>query len=310
MINKQFDILPNECVYVLTRDNAGIGTFLRDTDLLVCCEKSIRNHTSVRIKNGQFDDTVEVVYVSESANLAFCRHNFDVKGYALEEVEINQGLNSISKNKIQGKPIIINESLLGLKSYPIIQMEAESIITATDISTACNEYLSEGKKPILKCERCGFINTLDIKLQCCQQCAAEITFKTNRDNRPAIFLRIEAIIKNVGYDPAFARRGSGIWYLNNGNITIELSYYLRNGSILAEVNLGKLSKDTREAELVYLLNQNYHNKDLVLSLKNGNIYLSLTLYDHYLDDKSAEKALIKMLKLSNNYYDIIEKEFT
>ena len=78
MINKQFDILPKECVFVLTRDNAGIGTFLRDKDILVCCEKSIRNHTSVRIKSGQYDDTIEVVYVSESSNLAFCRHNFDV----------------------------------------------------------------------------------------------------------------------------------------------------------------------------------------------------------------------------------------
>jgi hypothetical protein len=189
-------------------------------------------------------------------------------------------------------------------------MEAESIITATDINKAWNEYTSEGKKPILKCERCGFFNILDIKVQWCQQCAAEITFKTKQDNRPAIFLRIEAIIKNVGYDPAFARRGSGIWYLNNGNITIELSYYLRNGSILAEVNLGQLSKDTHEVALVYLLNQNYHNKDLVLSLKNGNIYLSLTLYDHYLDDKSAEKALIKMINLSKNYNEVLENSFS
>lgn len=308
MINKQFDILPKECVFVLTQDNAGIGTFLRDTDLLVCCEKSIRNHTSVRIKNGQYDETVEVVYVSESSNLAFCSHNFDVKGYVLEEAEIHKSLNSISKNKIQGKPIIQNESLIGLKSYPIMQIDAESIITAADIKAAWHEFSSEGKMPIVKCERCGYFNKLDIKVHSCQQCAAEITFKTNRDNRPAIFLRIEAIIKNVGYDPAFARRGSGIWYLNNGDITIELSYYLRNGSILAEVNLGQLSKDTHQADLVYLLNQNYHNKDLVLSLKNGQIYLSLTLYDHYLDDKSAEKALIKMIKLSNNYYDIIVKE--
>ncbi len=88
-----------------------------------------------------------------------------------------------------------------------------------------------------------------------------------------------------------------------------MNYSLRNGAILAEVNLGEIGSNNPEEKLSYLMSQNYHNKDLVLSLKNSKIYLSLTLYDHYLDDKSAQKALLKMMSLSKNYYEVLFESF-
>jgi hypothetical protein len=298
------DLLSDFCVYIITSDNVGIGTMIRGTNLMVCCAKTVRNCIKVKYEGKGIQGYAEVVFLNESSNIAFCKHTSLEGGY--EIVPSSEPMQIIGNGrKIQGEAIIINGKIVGIRSYPIIQSDSEVVITSSTIFECLQRFLNSGKLSVIKCHNCDYLNDLNDQVKNCFQCGSELNALYKVDDRLPIYNRIEGMIKSIGINAVFTRRGEGIWHLIIENVIVELSYHQRFGAILAETNLGFLSQKSKNEVLIYLLNQNYHNKELTLSIRNEYIYLCLTLYDHYLDDFSAQKALSKMLILSKQYKSVL-----
>ncbi|HMP32563.1 MAG TPA: type III secretion system chaperone, partial [Saprospiraceae bacterium] len=287
---KAEDLLIEHTVFLITQDNTGIGTLIKDTDLLVCCEKTVRNCSKIRYEDEKgMKGYAEVIYLDEVSNFALCKHPLGVEGYELCTTSSdNYGENA--SYKIQGEPIIINNKLLGIKSYPIIQYHNTTFTHASSIEDAIRFYEASGKAALVKCSQCNEHNDLRQDVQYCATCGNPLNIRYKLNDRPSIYLRIEEIIKKIGLNPTLSRRGDGIWHLRGEDVVIELSYHQRFGAIIAEINLGTPQETHKDNILLYLLNQNYHNKELTLSLKQDCIFLCLTLYDNYLDDYSSQKA--------------------
>ena len=283
-----------------------MGTVIRDLDVLVCIEKTVRNSSEIKFESKNHKGLIKVLFTDEMNNIAFCQIPDNLKGLsffnenniALDMSEVN------ANNKIQGEPVIIKGFLHGLISYPIIQSDIIRIISKDTIINAYNEWKESGITPAIKCPSCNTINENSHSILYCKNCQYQIRYEESESNISPIYTRIEKIIEATGFNPAYSRRGSGIWCLMNEQLSLELNYHQRTGSFLAQIKIGALNSLNKNEVLNYLMKQNFHNKELALSIKNETVYLLLTLFDDYLDDHATKNSLLKMLKFGRNYQEV------
>ncbi len=299
--------LSDQTVLLLSDDNIGMGTAILDLDILVCIEKTVRNCTEIKFESKHQKGITEILYSDEVNNIAFCKLPENMKGISFcKEDNSFFDLNEInSAFKIQGEPIIHNEVLHGLIAYPVIQSDTIRIIFKDTIINAYHEWKKSEISPAIKCPSCNSINKNYNSILYCNKCQNQITYQEPEPEISLIYTRIENIIAAAGFPPEYSRRGSGIWCLRKDNLSLELTYHQRTGCLLAQIKIGVINSFNKNEVLNYLLKQNFHNKEMVLSVKNEIVYLLLTLFDDYLDDLATKNSLIKMLKFGRNYQEVL-----
>lgn len=300
--------LPDNLVLLITDDNVGFGTAVSNLDVLVCIEKTARNINHIRYEYQNQSGIVDVLYTDEENNIAFCTKPEFLHGVILKN-SCQDHFNKdtfYSQFKLQGEPVITDGNLCGLISYPIIQSENTNFIPADIIFNVYQEWKQSGISKGIKCPECSTINGNQGSSFQCFNCNFQLRYDNSSTYPAPILVRIEKIISSTGFNPEYARRGSGIWCLKNESISLELNYHQRTGSFLAQIKIGYITPDNKDKILSYLMKQNFLNKEMALSIKDDTVYLLLTLFDDYLDDHATKNALIKMLKFGKNYKEVID----
>ncbi|NJN78596.1 MAG: YbjN domain-containing protein [Saprospiraceae bacterium] len=112
----------------------------------------------------------------------------------------------------------------------------------------------------------------------------------------------------MGYQIKLARKGPNAWEVNQGSATILIIYNEKDGYIIGDAILCRLSKSPTEQLYQYLLQQNYLLKGLNFSVKGTDIVLSVLIFERDLNMETGA-ILLKNLFERADYYDnvLVEK---
>lgn len=164
----------------------------------------------------------------------------------------------------------------------------------------------------LRCSSCAHVVIeREDQVRHCPICADPITFlgqiaKFEPSGMPRT---IEGLLWDLGHDPQLARHGKNQWRLQRGSALITISYHEKSGMISAESHLCRRPEANFQKINGYLLQQNDELRGLTFSIKDRDIVLSMLIYDQFLNDETAKSLLQDLLDKSDEYDDILVKEW-
>jgi serine protease Do len=120
---------------------------------------------------------------------------------------------------------------------------------------------------------------------------------------------IEGLLKQLGHDLGLGRRGPNCWIVPEGSALIQLTYHPESGMISGEATLGLLSENVNGEIFRFLLRQNYEMEGLSFYVKDGEIVLTLIIYDRYLNLETGMKLLRHLLQKADYYDNILVEEY-
>lgn len=218
-----------------------------------------------------------------------------------------------------GSPLLNAEGrLIGIQTG-LLQNGATDIgfaIPMNYIQDDLRAYREASARFAVRCPNCQAIvtdrNAID---ELCSNCNHPIEFPQHAATyQPeGISRTIEQLIASTGFQPALARRGPNLWALRQGSATIFLSYYEPKGYIMGDAFLCQLPNDgdneTIERIYEYLLRQNHQLKGLTFSIHQGDIVLSLIIYDQHLHTQIARDLLNNLLLQADDYDNILVEQY-
>lgn len=145
----------------------------------------------------------------------------------------------------------------------------------------------------------------------CPNCGAKIEYISHLEPfRPiGIPLIIENTISDLGFDASIVRQGMNNWVLERGSSRLNLSYFEKNGLLIADTYLCTLPKDKLGIIYNYLLLQNNILEGMSFSLKNQDIILSLVIYDQFIQIHTLKKMIQNLLSQADKYDNVLVEEF-
>ncbi len=156
--------------------------------------------------------------------------------------------------------------------------------------------------------RCGGCNkivvTVTVEEGACNNCGATVTLPSDIEKYEASGIpgTVERLIEQIGHHVALSRCGPNAWEIQQGSAKIIITYHEKTGLISADALLCQLP-DTQIKDIYeYLLLENYTNSGMSLSVNEQDIYLSLLIYDRYLDEETGQ-VLFQQLFEKADYYD-------
>ncbi|HLP36831.1 trypsin-like peptidase domain-containing protein [Lacibacter sp.] len=183
------------------------------------------------------------------------------------------------------------------------------------LRTALDIYAPYKGKPSTRCHACEFLvlpENID-NGKYCPSCGSEVKLPelpTEEYEPVGVSKTIENILKALGKDIKLAREGVNIWSVKEGSAKIVIRYNPENYFIASDAYLCLLPSDGMKIKPLYqyLLQENYHNKGLVLSCQNQNIVLSRIIYDLDLSQENGELLFRQLFQKADAYDDILKKE--
>lgn len=214
-----------------------------------------------------------------------------------------------------GGPLLDTKGqIIGVNSF--IFSEGQNMgfaLASPHLLTCLDEFRKGGGRPGVRCTSCLSIcfENKSHKLTHCPHCGTRLTYISQLENYApcGISLLIEDTIQDLGYDVPLVRQGMNHWILEKGSSSMHLSYYEKNGLVIADVYLCSLPKVRLDKIYAYMLKQNYILEGISFSLKNQNIILSMVIHDQYIQVKSLKKMLENLLTHADRYDDIFVDEF-
>ncbi len=207
-----------------------------------------------------------------------------------------------------GGPLVNKKGeVVGVNSLSM--MEGENLGFALPIA-----YLSESLMDFkhkgdnvdaLRCASCANIVTrYEVKGKYCPHCGSVISFPEQDEMLPPIGMsgKIEALIKDLGKDPALSRKGAGTWEIREGSATIRLNYSEHTGVIVGDAHLCRLPKTNIGKIYEFLLAENYKLEGLAFSVNKQDVVLTCVLYENYFTKENA-RAVLEDLFRKSDYYD-------
>lgn len=169
-----------------------------------------------------------------------------------------------------------------------------------------------GNRTANRCQSCRRIGYSDEKADSyCVRCGAELIFPSSiRPYRPVGVPRIvEDIIDSLGYDVRLTREGKNHWLVPRGSALVRLSYHEDTGLIDGDAYLCRLPEADANEIYTFLLQENFKTGDLVFSVKNQFVLLSLMIFDRHLDEDTGKIMMQRLFEQADHYDDILVDRF-
>lgn len=184
------------------------------------------------------------------------------------------------------------------------------------LRTALEIYVPNYGKPTTRCHACEFLvlpENIDSG-KYCPSCGSEVKLPElpKEEFEPlGVAKTIETILKKLGKDIKLVREGANNWSIKEGSAKIVIRYNPDNFFITSDAYLCQLPKDPVKIKSLYqfLLQENYDNKELVLSCTNQNIVLSLILYDLDLTIDNGSATFANLFQKADEYDDLLKNEY-
>jgi serine protease Do len=170
--------------------------------------------------------------------------------------------------------------------------------------------------PSTRCYSCGFL-VLPSNIESgkyCPSCGTEVKLPEIPEKETVsvgVSKIIEDILKDLGKDTRLAREGINNWSVKEGTAKIKISYNSENFFIAGDAYLCQLPGDNTRIKSLYifLLQQNYIMKDLVLSCVKQDIVLSLIMYDMDITREGGAKAFRSLFQQADVCDDLLKREY-
>lgn len=214
-----------------------------------------------------------------------------------------------------GGPLLDKEGhIIGVNSFIFREGQNMGFALASPHLLAClSEFKTGHGKPGVRCTSCLNICFEDKinHISHCPHCGARLEYISQLENyQPTgIPMLIENTISDLGYDVPLVRQGMNQWVLEKGSSALHLSYFEKNGLVIADVYLCLLPKKDLDQIYAYMLLQNNLLEGISFSLKNQNIILSMVIHDQYIQIKTLKKMIENLLQQADKYDDIFIDEF-
>ncbi len=187
-------------------------------------------------------------------------------------------------------------------------------LPSAHIVQAIADFKNANSNSATRCRNCKIVvvaNTVAAGNRCpsCGE-SVELPHQIAAYESEGVSRTIEALIKELGHEPALTRRGPYHWALIEGSATIYLSYYEPRGYIMGDAFLCQLPENKNmDAIYEYLLRQNYLIKGLTLSINQKDIVLSLIIYDRHLNTDTAKELLQTLLEKADYYDNVLVEKY-
>lgn len=142
----------------------------------------------------------------------------------------------------------------------------------------------------------------------CNHCGGHIeTISSLPEYIPqGISFEVERMMRNMGFQPELHREGVNKWSLLHGSAELQIAYYEKTGLLTGDVVLCSLPA-LIEDDLIfrYLLKENLTLQGFSFSIREGDILLSLMIYDRYLNPETMHVQFKNLLEKADQYDNIL-----
>ncbi len=213
-----------------------------------------------------------------------------------------------------GGPLLDSEGrVLGVNTF--VLRNGDNIGFALPVKflyEALEAYRANGSQNTCRCSSC--LNVVDertVEGNFCTHCGHRVQLPASvEEYQPSGAPRIlENIIQRLGYNVALCRRGPHQWELVHGSAKIHIIYHEQNGLIGAQALLCQMPKQSIKPLYEYLLQENYTLQWLSLSVNEQSIFLSMIVFEHYLDEENGAAAIQYLLQKSDYYDNILVEQY-
>ncbi|MBK7812323.1 MAG: trypsin-like peptidase domain-containing protein [Saprospiraceae bacterium] len=167
-------------------------------------------------------------------------------------------------------------------------------------------------KSAVRCSSCNnMVFEPNPEKKYCPHCGASISMLSDIKTYEPKGLRktLENALEKLGYDIRLTRRGPFNWEFAHGTANIILSYHEESGMIEADSFLASLPKENIGKIYSYLLQQNNLIRGLCLGVKENEIFLSLVMFDQFIDEEILNLNLKNLLEAADHYDDELKSKF-
>jgi serine protease Do len=175
------------------------------------------------------------------------------------------------------------------------------------------DYLPHHGKTAIRCKSCSNVITEEtIDGEYCPECGSALSIpklKKEEEYKPAgAALTVEKILETLGKDPILSRRGPNRWEVEEGSAKIIFTYS-ESGFIIGDAFICMLPKQNIGLIYDYLLKENYDLENVVFSVSNQNVVLSMIIYDHYLTYETGLEEFTSLIKKADFYDNYLIDNF-
>ncbi len=163
--------------------------------------------------------------------------------------------------------------------------------------------------------RCGGCNKIvviaHVEDGACNNCGATVTLPSDigRYEASGIPGTVERLIDQIGHNVPLSRCGPNAWEIQQGSAKIIITYHEKSGLISADALLCQLPDDQIKDIYAYLLRENYTNSGMSLSVNDQDIYLSLLIYDRYLDEETGQVLFQELFEKADYYDNVLVEQY-
>ena len=199
-----------------------------------------------------------------------------------------------------GGPLInLKGEIIGINTFIIKDAESLGFSLPYTYVRECIESYSKIKGKIaIRCRSCRKTQLKDeLSGGFCGNCG----FRFDKDDisaRPfipeGITAKIENVISRCGFDPGISRGGPMLWEINDEKSWIRISYVQSTKFVIFDAPVSYVPEERFSDFFEFVLSENYEMKNVVFSLKNNELYLSVITFE---DDFHEDTGLVKLKEL-------------
>ena len=184
------------------------------------------------------------------------------------------------------------------------------------LRTALQLYAPHRHEVSTRCANCDFLvlaSNIDSG-KYCPNCGTEVQLPAVPEKEletTGVAKTVETILKELGKNIKLARNGANNWEVDEGSAKIKIAYNSENFFVTGDAILCQMPQDAGRIKPLYLflLEENYKTKGLVLSTNGQNIVLSCIMYDLDLTLDNGKAQFENLFKKADEYDDLLKNTY-
>ncbi len=180
------------------------------------------------------------------------------------------------------------------------------------VSSTMDSFLEGNHKHGTRCESClNIVFEKKNEDRYCPHCGYKLELISDIDDYEPFGINklLEKVLGELGVDVSLSRRGPNFWEIKEGETMLNIQFVEEYNFIIANALLGALPKENIKKIYEFLLGENEKIDDLVLSINNQYIFLSLKIMSQDLKEENAKISIQNIKEKLRYYSNILIGEF-